>query len=156
MIIGFVLIFGSILVFFAQKSYLENTLSPLFGEHFRWFFSPIALLVGLHMVFGKSTFDLRRGLGLLFFWISSVSLWSYLSEKKNLFFDIHEDLIAWFDVIPSVTLLFGFLFFSLYLLFHVSYRKILSQFGQASTYAYQKQVEMLNAISENIREKQEK
>lgn len=68
---------------------------------------------------------------------------------------MHEPLIQWFDKIPALTLLFGFLFFSLYLLFHVSYRKILSQFGEASGYAYRKQIEMLNTFSDSIRERQE-
>jgi hypothetical protein len=107
------------------------------------------------MVFGKSAFDLRRGLGLLFFWISSVSLWSFFYDKGRLFFDIHEPLIEWFDKIPGLTLLFGFLFLSLYLLFHVSYRKILSQFGEAGGYAYRKQIEMLNNFSDSVRERQE-
>ena len=107
------------------------------------------------MVFGKSAFDMRRGLGLLFFWISSVSLWSYFDGGKNFFFDIHGPLITWFDKIPALTLLFGFLFFSLYLLFHVSYRKIISQFGEAGGYAYRKQIEMLNTFSDSIRERQE-
>ena len=98
---------------------------------------------------------MRRGLGLLFFWISSVSLWSYFDGGKNFFFDIHGPLITWFDKIPALTLLFGFLFFSLYLLFHVSYRKILSQFGEAGGYAYRKQIEMLNTFSDSIRERQE-
>jgi len=155
MIVGFLLIFGAILVFFAQKTYLEDALSPLFGPYFRWFFSPVACLVGLHMVFGKSAFDLRRGLGLLFFWISSVSLWSMFYDKSRLFFDIHGPLIEWFDEIPALTLLFGFLFLSLYLLFHVSYRKILSQFGEAGWYAYRKQIEMINTFSDSVRERQE-
>lgn len=107
------------------------------------------------MVFGKSAFDMRRGLGLLFFWISSVSLWSYFDGSQKFFFDVHGPLITWFDKIPALALLFGFLFFSLYLLFHVSYRKIISQFGEASGYAYRKQIEMLNTFSDSIRERQE-
>jgi len=107
------------------------------------------------MVFGKSAFDMRRGLGLLFFWISSVSLWSYFDGSQKFFFDIHDPLITWFDKIPALTLLFGFLFFSLYLLFHVSYRKIISQFGEAGGYAYRKQIEMLNTFSDSIRDRQE-
>ncbi len=106
------------------------------------------------MIFGKSAFDLRRGLGLLFFWISSVSLWSNFYDKRGLFFDIHDPLIVWFDKIPALTLIFGFLFLSLYLLFHVSYRKILSQFGEVGGYAYRKQVEMLNTFSDSLRERQ--
>lgn len=82
MVVGFVLIFAAILVFFAQKEYLSKPLSFAFGPYFRWFFSPISCLVGLHMIFGKSVFDLRRALGLLFFWISSVSLWSNFYDKK--------------------------------------------------------------------------
>lgn len=155
MAVWFLLIFAAILVFFAQKKYLEQALSPLFWPYFRWFFSPIACLVGAHMVFGKSAFDTRRGLWLLFFWISSVSLWSYFDGGRNFFFDIHVPLITWFDKIPALTLLFGFLLFSLYLLFHVSYRKILSQFGEAGWYAYRKQIEMLNTFSDSIRERQE-
>jgi hypothetical protein len=124
MAVWFLLIFAAILVFFAQKKYLEQALSPLFWPYFRWFFSPIACLVGAHMVFGKSAFDMRRGLGLLFFWISSVSLWSYFDGKKTSSLISTHPLITWFDKIPALTLLFGFLFFSLYLLFHVSYRKI--------------------------------
>lgn len=155
MIFGFALIFAAILVFFAQKDYLSDALSPLFWPYFRWFFSPIACLVGFHMVFGKSAFDLRRGLGLLFFWISSVSLWSYFDGKKWLFFDVHDPLITWFDKIPALTLIFGSLLLSLYLLFHVSYRKILSQFWEAGGYAYRKQIEMLNTFSDSIRDRQE-
>ncbi len=107
------------------------------------------------MIFGKSSFDMRRGLGLLFFWISSVSLWSYFYAERGLFFDVHDPLILWFDKIPAITLLIGFLLFSLYLLFHISYRKILSQFGEASGYAYRKQIEMLNTFSDSIRDRQE-
>ena len=36
----------------------------------------------------------------------------------------------------------------------MSYRKILSQFGEASGYAYRKQVEMLNTFSDSLRERQ--
>jgi succinate dehydrogenase/fumarate reductase cytochrome b subunit len=108
------------------------------------------------MVFGKSAFDMRRGLGLLFFWISSVSLWSYFDGKKtsSLMSTIH--LLSWFDKIPALTLIFGFYFCFLSIsLFHVSYRKILSQFGEAGGYAYRKQIEMLNTFSDSIRERQE-
>ena len=49
----------------------------------------------------------------------------------------------------------GFLFLSLYLLFHVSYRKILSHFGEFGGYAYHKQIELLNSVSDSIRERQE-
>ncbi len=91
----------------------------------------------------------------MFFWISSVSLWSNFYEKKNLFFDVHSPLITWFDKIPALTLIFGFLFFSLYLLFHVSYRKILSQFSEVGGYAYRKQIDMLNTFSDSIRDRQE-
>ncbi len=107
------------------------------------------------MVFGKSSFDLRRALGLLFFWISSVSLWSNFYGKNGLFFDVHGPLVEWFDKIPALSLLFGFLFLSLYLLFHVSYRKILSHFGEFGGYAYHKQIELLNSVSDSIRERQE-
>ncbi len=55
-----------------------------------------------------------------------------------------------------MTLLFGLFLFSLYLLFHISYRKILSQFGEAGSYAYRKQIEMLEGFSDSIREKQER
>lgn len=58
------------------------------------------------MVFGKSSFDMRRALGLLFFWISSVSIWSYFVDRSTLFFDIHDPLIMWFDRIPALVLLF--------------------------------------------------
>lgn len=155
MIVGFLLIFAAILVFFANKEYLAQGLVPIFGTYFRWFFSPIACLVGLHMVFGKSSFDMRRGLGLLLFWVSSVSLWSHFYEKRWLFFDVHDVLVSWFDKIPALTLLFGFLFFSVYLLFHVSYRKILAKFWEAGWYAYRKQIDMLNTFSDSLRERQE-
>lgn len=106
------------------------------------------------MIFGKSSFDLRRALGLLFFWISSVSLWSYFVDKNTLFFDVHDPFILWFDRVPTIVLLVGFLLFSLYLLFHVSYKKILTQFGAAGSYAYHKQVELLNTFSDSIQQRQ--
>ena len=135
MIVGTLLIFLAVLVFFANKEYLTQYLTPLFGVYFRWFFSPVALLTGLHMFIGKSSFDLRRGLGLILFWLSSVSLWSFIAEgtsEKKLFFDVHTPLIRSFDTIPSVTLIVGCLFFSLYLLFHISYRRILGKMGNAT------------------------
>lgn len=158
MIVAVVLIFLAVLVFFADKDYLTRYLTPLFGVHFRWFFSPVAVLTGLHMFIGKSSFDLRRGGGLVLFWLSSVSLWSFLKEGydfKKLFFDIHSPLIQTFDTIPSVTLLVWMLAFSLYLLFHVSYGKIFGKVGDATGYVYQKQVEALNTFWESLREKQQ-
>jgi len=130
MIVGTVLVFLAVLVFFADKEYLTRYLTPLFGVYFRWFFSPVALLTGLHMLIGKNSFDLRRGLGLILFWLSSVSLWSFIVDEtlsKKLFFDIHTPLIRTFDTIPAMTLIIGCLLFSLYLLFHISYRRILGK-----------------------------
>ncbi len=158
MIVGVVLIFLSVLVFFADKDYLTRYLTPLFGVHFRWFFSPVALLTGLHMFIGKSAFDMRRGGGLALFWLSSVSLWSFLAEDygtKKLFFDVHEPLIRTFDTIPAMTLIIGCLAFALYLLFHISYRRIFGKMSDATGYVYQKQVEALNTFGESLREKQQ-
>ena len=107
MMVGFLLIFLAVLVFFAEKSYISQALAPLFGVYFRWFFSPVACLVGVHMVLGKSAFDVRRAVGLLLFWASSVSLWSYFDTVTQvLFFDFHKPLITILDKIPSLTLLF--------------------------------------------------
>lgn len=39
-------------------------------------------------------------------------------------------------------------------MFHISYRKILSQFSEAGGYAYRKQIDMLNNFSDSIRERQ--
>lgn len=158
MIGGVVLIFLAVLVFFADKEYLTRYLTPLFGVHFRWFFSPVALLTGLHMFIGKSSFDMRRGGGLVLFWLSGVSFWSFLSDEyatKKLFFDLHEPLIRTFDTIPAVTLIVGCLAFALYLLFHISYRRIFGKMSDATGYVYQKQVEALNTFGESFREKQQ-
>lgn len=158
MIGGVVLIFLAVLVFFADKEYLTRYLTPLFGVHFRWFFSPVALLTGLHMFIGKSSFDMRRGGGLVLFWLSGVSFWSFLSDEyatKKLFFDLHEPLIRTFDTIPAVTLIVGCLAFALYLLFHISYRRIFGKMSDATGYVYQKQVEALNTFGESLREKQQ-
>jgi len=158
MIVGVILIFLAVLVFFADKDYLTRYLTPLFGLHFRWFFSPVALLTGLHMFIGKSSFDMRRGGGLILFWLSSVSLWSFVDKDyaiKKLFFDIHEPLIRTFDTIPALTLIVGCLAFALYLLFHISYRRIFGTMSDATGYVYQKQVEVLNTFGESLREKQQ-
>ncbi len=158
MIGGVVLIFLAVLVFFADKDYLTRYLTPLFGLHFRWFFSPVALLTGLHMFIGKSAFDLRRGGGLVLFWLSSVSLWGFIAEDyviKKLFFDVHGPLIQTFDTIPAITLIIGCLAFSLYLLFHVSYRRIFGKMSDATGYVYQKQVNALNTLGDSFREKQQ-
>ncbi len=158
MIGGVVLIFLAVLVFFADKDYLTRYLTPLFGVHFRWFFSPVALLTGLHMFIGKSSFDMRRGGGLALFWLSSVSLWSFIDEEyavRKLFFDINEPLIRTFDTIPALTLIVGCLAFALYLLFHISYRRIFGKMSDATGYVYHKQVEALNTFGESLREKQQ-
>lgn len=92
---------------------------------------------------------MRRIIGLILYWISAISLTQYYGDdSRNIFFDIHQKLIEAFDVIPSLSLLYGLLFFSLYLLFHISYSKILTQFGEGSSYAIRKQVEMMNSLTE--------
>lgn len=110
------------------------------------------------MFIGKSSFDLRRGLGLILFWLSSVSLWSFIVDEplvKKLFFDIHTPLIRTFDTIPAMTLIIGVLLFSLYLLFHVSYRRILGKMWNATGYVYQKQIDVLNTFGDSLRERQQ-
>lgn len=94
----------------------------------------------------------------MLFWLSSVSLWSFISENyanKKLFFDVHEPLIRTFDTIPAMTLIIGCLAFALYLLFHISYRRIFGKMSDATGYVYQKQVEALNTFGESLREKQQ-
>lgn len=95
---------------------------------------------------------------MVLFWLSSVSLWSFIAEEyatKKLFFDVHEPLIRTFDTIPAITLIVGILAFSLYLLFHISYRRIFGKMSDATGYVYQKQVEALNTFGESLREKQQ-
>jgi hypothetical protein len=110
------------------------------------------------MFIGKSAFDLRRGGGLVLFWLSSVSLWSFITEEyatQKLFFDVHGPLIQTFDTIPAITLIIGCLAFSLYLLFHISYRRIFGKMSDATGYVYQKQVNALNTLGDSFREKQQ-
>lgn len=146
MIIGFFLAFAAVLVFFANKEYLDWSLTPIFWPDYRWFFSPIAFLVWLHMVIGRSEFDLRRWVGLLLYWVAIVSLWGNFSGTSEPIFDLHIQFLGWFDKIPTLFLLFTCLFLSLYLLFHVSYRKIFHGMTDFGSYAYRKQVEMLNSL----------
>lgn len=54
-----------------------------------------------------------------------------------------------------MTLVIGCLAFSLYLLFHVSYRRIFGKMSDATGYVYQKQVNALNTLGDSFREKQQ-
>lgn len=156
MIVGSLLIFLAVLVAFAKKDYLNTFLEPAFGPHFRWIFSPVAGLTGLRMVIGKNYFDVRRTFGLIIFWLTSVSLWAYFSDsvEKTFFFDVHEPLVTWIDTIPTVVLLIVGWLFSLYLLFHISYSRLVSRASEVGSSAMKKQVEALNTLGDNLRERQ--
>lgn len=75
---GFLLVFLAVLVFFANRDYLDIVFVPLFGESYRWIFSPIIGAVGLRLLLGKNNFDQRRLLGLALFWLGCVTLYGYL------------------------------------------------------------------------------
>jgi hypothetical protein len=108
----------------------------LFGEWNRFIFAPVLLLLGAFISFRKIAWNSTRFIGILLFWLSLESLIGIFAGNDPTkvdgtviitgAFDIHTALSGVFGSVPSLVLFIGLFLFSLYLIFRISYIKILT------------------------------
>ncbi len=136
-IIGVALVFAALVAFFSNtESAAGRLLIPVFeylyGPQYRWLFSVSTGLLGILLALGRVGWSSVRALGLLLFWISSVSLVSYLEPGIVVgIFDLHRVFGGWFGDIAAGFLLSVLLLFSLVLAYDIHPRTLVSIAGSA-------------------------
>lgn len=107
--------------------YLSIAGLTLFGEFYRWIFSPILIVLGGMILTKKASWSSSRMIGIILFFLSVTSLVGMYEEAVVGFFDLHEQAVRFFG--QSATIL-GFLtifFASLWMTLRISYRTLLSK-----------------------------
>lgn len=106
-------------------SYLSSFLDLLYGEQFRFIFSPVLLLLWVLISFKKLYWNNTRIVGLLIFWFSVDSIVWLFSGISTGLFDISAFLESMFWRVPAVFFVIWGLFLSLYFIFKISYIQVL-------------------------------
>ena len=155
----------------------------LFGGYFRFIFSPILLVFGAMILLRKTEWNALKGFGILGFFVSVTSLLGWFSRENSpkMFFNIYDPLQNMVGPAMAFIFLLAILLVSLYLIFQLSYAKILKNVGHHTKNAisnmripqedfpeiveiYEKKkprksanrVEEINSELENIRQEKEK
>ncbi|EKD66799.1 MAG: hypothetical protein ACD_49C00009G0024 [uncultured bacterium (gcode 4)] len=107
-------------------SYLSSFLDLLFGNQFRFIFSPVLILLWVLISFKKLYWNNTRIVGLMIFWFSLDSIiWLFFPSVTTWLFDISGFLESMFWRIPAVFFVIWGLFLSLYFIFKISYIQVL-------------------------------
>ena len=103
----------------------------LFGNSFRFIFSPILLVFGAMILIRKTEWNAMKGFGILGFFVSVTSLLGWFSREHSpkMFFNIYEPLQNMVGPAMAFIFLLAILLVSLYLIFQLSYAKILKNVG---------------------------
>ncbi|MCK9272546.1 hypothetical protein M0P65_03295 [Candidatus Gracilibacteria bacterium] len=128
---GITLLFLGILGYFGDDksvigSFLSFFLDLLYGNQFRFIFSPVLILLGVLISFKKLYWNNTRIVGLMIFWFSLDSIIGlFFPSMTTGLFDISGFLESMFGRIPAVFFVIGGLFLSLYFIFKISYIQVL-------------------------------
>lgn len=101
----------------------------LFGEHFRYIFSPVLLGLGIMLVLRKTEWNPIKIFGIFGFFISLTSLigWFQSEESPKMFFNIYLPLKNMIGAEMAFIVLFSLFLLSMYLIFQISYKKIIEK-----------------------------
>lgn len=129
---GWFLVFLAVLVFLGNVhstvgSLVGDIASFFFGPAFREIFSAPVLILGLLIAFQRLAWNMVRLIGLILYWISVTSLYAWWKGATVLgAFDVHSWMLEFWGTAPAGLLFVGGILTSLYLMFRISYRKILA------------------------------
>lgn len=127
---GVTLIFLWILAFFGDDSIvwiiLQPFLNKLFWENYKYIFGPVLVLLGTLISFHKLIWNYTRIFGLFFYWFSLSSLIWYWGINWWLF-NFNWFLIELFGRIPALLIEIGVFLVSLFLIFRISYIKVIKR-----------------------------
>lgn len=99
----------------------------MFWETHKYLFGPVMMLLGLLISLWKLQWNNARILWIILFWISADSLLGFFSDLKTWLFDFSDYLNDFFWKTPAVFLSLGWLLLSAYLMFRISYIKVLKK-----------------------------
>ncbi len=142
MMVGVFLVTIALLTFFSTQTpesgqmpvigqYFTIAGEYLFGEYFRFIFSPILLVFGAMILLRKTEWNAMKGFGILGFFVSVTSLLGWFSRENSpkMFFNIYDPLQNMVGPAMAFIFLLAILLVSLYLIFQLSYAKILKNVG---------------------------
>lgn len=130
-IIGWVLLFLGVLVFMSDETSTAGRVvadigAALFGTGYRFIFAPIVAILGGLIAINKLSWSMVRLIGLLLFWISTVSLQEiFVRPFVPGLLAFGDFFVHFFGKAPALMFLIGGVLVSLYLTLKISYRKIL-------------------------------
>lgn len=132
-LIGSLSILIWVLVFLSTResslvgTYLTRAWVFLFGEGYRWIFSPIMVALGVMILSKRASATIWRLVGLLLFFVSVTSFLGFYRKETQWIFDLHSDLAPLLGQTTSVLACVFWFFASLYLTLRISYRSVLSK-----------------------------
>ncbi len=108
--------------------YINLSLELLFWIYYKYIFSIIVILIGFFLFIKENfSFNLSRFIWLILFLLSLTSLfWFFLKDYKSVF-NFSYTFINLFWFIPWIIFIFIILLFSLFLIFRISYKKIIKK-----------------------------
>lgn len=122
-IIGIVSLFWTDSIFWY---FISGFLEVIFWKYFMYFISPIVLLVGvLLFAVERFSFNLWRFLGLILYLISSTTFLAFFIKNYIAILSLESFYTDYFGTIPGFIFNLLILLFSLFLLFRISYKKII-------------------------------
>lgn len=105
--------------------FVFQVLNYLFGEYYQFIFSPIILLLGV-FIFAKEGFwfNNSRFFGLLLYFVSINTLIWAVNKTYDSLFNLQPSLAGFFWANAAFVFMLMVFFFSLFLMFRISYKKI--------------------------------
>jgi S-DNA-T family DNA segregation ATPase FtsK/SpoIIIE len=107
--------------------YFSSLWIVLFGEYYRYIFSPILVILGTMILVKKASWSIWRLVGILIYYFSLTSFIGWYTKSTVWLFDLYiylEHFIWWMSAFLVLTFL---LLASIYLTLRISYRTILSK-----------------------------
>lgn len=123
--------------------YVYKVLDYLFGVYYQFIFSPIILLLGI-FIFAKEGFwfNNSRFFGMILYFLSLNTLIGSLDKSYESFFNFQRSFAGFFWENAAFVFMLMIFFFSLFLMFRISYKKIIKKVMSFTP--------DLNTIKENI------
>lgn len=112
-IIGWVLVFLGVLVLAGDSGstaggFVASVGTTIFGEHYRFIFAPIIIILGGLITINKLSWNMVRLMGLLLFWVSIVSLEGiFMTPFRSGLFDFGTFFVSFLGKAPALVFLVG-------------------------------------------------
>lgn len=108
--------------------YVYKVLDYLFGVYYQFIFSPIILLLGI-FIFAKEGFwfNNSRFFGMILYFLSLNTLIGSLDKSYESFFNFQRSFAGFFWENAAFVFMLMIFFFSLFLMFRISYKKIIKK-----------------------------